>query len=178
MGYTHYWTLDSNHQLEWAEALANVVRPIIDASPVKLEVEFADDGIYLNGRQCARSKRFNKAYCSCPTCERNQHETFVLPTIIANLPRPAYHDHIGPHERWAFCKTARKPYDVVVVAILSALEHEAPEAIRVRSDGSLYSGKEGWNDHIEDGVELARRALGDPAIQAPRSLREKAEDAA
>ncbi len=40
-----------------------------------------------------------------------------------------------PSDDFAFCKTARKPYDPVVVSILVAARDIAPDAIRISSDG-------------------------------------------
>lgn len=48
-----------------------------------------------------------------------------------------------------FCKTARKPYDLVVVACLAILKHRLGPAIEVASDG--------WPDDWMDGVEYARK---------------------
>jgi hypothetical protein len=45
---------------------------------------------------------------------------------------------IGTGETWNFCKTARKPYDTVVVAILSYLHDQG--AITWRSDGEASYG--------------------------------------
>jgi hypothetical protein len=39
---------------------------------------------------------------------------------------------------WAFCKTARKPYDLAVAAILLRLHELAPEAFVIASDGSWH----------------------------------------
>ena len=44
--------------------------------------------------------------------------------------------YLSPDESgWGFCKTARKPYDIVVVAILSMLDEYLGDKFEWRSDG-------------------------------------------
>jgi hypothetical protein len=55
-------------------------------------------------------------------------------------------------EQWGFCKTAQKPYDLVVTAMLAVIEHYmGPELFSVSSDG--------WLDEWVNGVNLARVVL-------------------
>jgi len=60
-----------------------------------------------------------------------------------------------------FCKTARKPYDIAVVACLCILEHFCPDA-GVSSDGHP--------DEWLDGLQLAREATGLEAITLPKKV--------
>jgi stringent starvation protein B len=55
---------------------------------------------------------------------------------------------------FSFCKTARKPYDVVVTAVLAIFAHELGDAFSVSSDGEY----EEW----APGVKLASKVLGKP----------------
>ena len=126
MGYTHYF--------EGLTATAEVIadaRNIIDASPVTvcgpggqgLPQLDAADGIWLNGFEAADE----------------DYETFFL----RGTDEPE-HPELG-----AFCKTGRRPYDVVVTAILiSAALHVGST---VRSDGR-------W-DNWGAGVDLFERAV-------------------
>lgn len=68
--------------------------------------------------------------------DEDAHETFSFP----------------PSRDWCFCKTAYKPYDVVVTAILIASNAICPGAFSYGSDGDASD----W----EAGLNLARRALG------------------
>jgi len=78
--------------------------------------------------------------------DKNQdHESFVIP-------RP-------PAEGWDFCKTAYKPYDVVVTAILALGEHL--KLLTATSDG----GADDW----QDGIKLASEALGE-TVSLPQEL--------
>ena len=61
------------------------------------------------------------------------------------------------YERFSFCKTARKPYDVVVTAILCLAEHYSDGFFGVSSDGDAAE----WND----GLELARKV--ESGVQLP-----------
>lgn len=61
------------------------------------------------------------------------HETFYLPK---------------EKDRWSFCKTARKPYDLVVTTILWYLLEEYPEVMgETGSDGDMEGNDypEEWN---------------------------------
>jgi hypothetical protein len=60
------------------------------------------------------------------------HETFIL--------------CFGQQE-WSFCKTARKPYDVLVVTVLMFCECYAPGAWDIGSDGN--------NDDWAEGMTIA-----------------------
>jgi hypothetical protein len=53
---------------------------------------------------------------------------------------------------FSFCKTAQKPYDIAVTALLIAFVNHFPEACRLSSDGD----REEW----EAGLRLAEDALG------------------
>ena len=55
---------------------------------------------------------------------------------------------------FTFCKTAQKPYDAVVCAILARAKHHAPEQIRVASDGD--------EDDWEEALAWATEVLGEP----------------
>ena len=50
-----------------------------------------------------------------------------------------------------FCKTARKPYDVVVCAALLAIKHHQGDNVEIRSDGD-------FGDEWQPAYRLYRRA--------------------
>ena len=68
----------------------------------------------------------------------NAHEEFTM------------REHFTENEP-NFCKTARKPYDVVVTACLAVLKYRLGEFFNVSSDGR--------SDDWTNGVELARKVL-------------------
>ncbi len=125
MGYTHYMTLNrSGPQEKWTEAVMAAAQ-IIDASPVPLgdghgegdRPLVRDDGIFTNG------------------IGEGRHETLVVPTVLAALTQDNYTDAYQS-EHFLFCKTARKPYDVVVTAVYATLAHiGGQECVTIGSDG-------------------------------------------
>ena len=141
MGYTHYWRPNvTADQRAWSDAMIKASE-IVRHSPVPLagpegdgEPELSDRGILFNGT----------------ASDGNDHEAFVLWATLAD------------HDSFVFCKTAMKPYDVVVAACLAVMDHFAPDAITVSSDGE--------SDLWEAGVALAREVLDDETIGVPRSV--------
>lgn len=77
----------------------------------------------------------------------NGHEDFIL--------RESFDLNGG----FGFCKTAQKPYDLIVVACLTVLKHYLGHSIAVSSDGRVFE----W----VDGVELAREVLKNDKIENP-----------
>lgn len=77
------------------------------------------------------------------------HETFLIERTIAKDEQ----DRAKPDGTYfAFCKTSRKPYDDLVVAVLVALKHHCP-AVKVSSDGSD-------KDWRERGIPFCQTVLG------------------
>jgi hypothetical protein len=80
---------------------------------------------------------------------RDGHETFVL----------------NPSGSWDFCKTARKPYDVVVTTILLRASILMGKAFHLSSDGAW--GEDGWPaaeelfGRIWPDVEIGPESLGE-----------------
>lgn len=62
------------------------------------------------------------------------------------------------YPQFNFCKTARKPYDIVVCAALIIAEHHAPGAWDIGSDGD-YSDPS--DDEWGQAFSLVKRVLGD-----------------
>lgn len=77
------------------------------------------------------------------------HETF---TLRREMPELRGFDTHG--EYFDCCKTAFKPYDLLVTAMLIVADNDCPGALRVSSDGD----QDGW----EPGLNLVQRVLGGP----------------
>ena len=139
MGYTHYWSFGPFiDEKNYKAALADC-RKIIRNSPVPV-ASWNGEGkpILRNGFN------FNGA-------GDDSHENFTMGSIPDRDPRS-----------WPFCKTERKPYDVVVVACLCAIEDRiGQKAFNAESDGDPHE----W----EDGRNLAQLVLGRP-IRIPQSV--------
>lgn len=142
MGYTHYWNFKPAEIKGWEAKIADVDK-IIAASKDKYELDLkgsSETTIWLNG----------------PDDSRNlHHETFDMPRTHAgiedryeNAPEYRKNDDMRGFD---FCKTARKPYDDVVVACLCVL---AETGLSVSSDGD--------HDEWEDGRKLAEQILVRP----------------
>lgn len=151
MGYTHYWTQKRDFTAEEMRQIGEGVKAIIATAVGNVypdsrghthelvicngmgdpgtQAEITDERIAFNG-----------------TDEGDMgHETFIF-AATRELPyEGAPADRIG----WAFCKTARKPYDVVVTAVLTYLA--ADWGFEASSDGEVAD----W----EAGVKLAEEAL-------------------
>lgn len=126
MGYTHYW--DS---AVIAEGAHDTVKAAVDKIIRASNVPIGDAaGVQL-------TPEFNTDYIAFNGMNEGAHETFIVTFDNAE---------------WSFCKTAYKPYDIVVTACLSYLA--TYYGYRVSSDGD--------HDDWEAGVKLAERALNMP----------------
>ena len=120
MGYTHYWRQRRDFtDSEWASitAIANAI--------VKHEAEYLDHD--PNSDQAAR---VSESDIWLNGIDAHAHETFAL--TRTKEPKPNYEDQADYDQNGAFscCKTAQKPYDSAVLAILLAAEDYKP-ALRV-----------------------------------------------
>lgn len=125
MGYTHYWTQNKNiKQAEWDKFLK-----FVRNATVMSGVEIVDG----SGEKGTKPNLDNEVI-ALNGSDRDSHETFAM-----------YNDNGG---QWNFCKTARKPYDKVVVACLeSALENNI--ITEWTSDGNPTDHKAGLDLHAE-----------------------------
>jgi hypothetical protein len=109
MGYTHYWTLEKPLTQGVFDAVRDRVKEIVETA--------REAGIPME-------TQFGISHVAINGQAEGAHETFSL--------------HVGDHD-FNFCKTAQKPYDSVVTAILILLKHEIDKDITITSDGT-------WND--------------------------------
>ncbi|KAH8743450.1 hypothetical protein F5883DRAFT_592977 [Diaporthe sp. PMI_573] len=113
MGYSHYWVIEDPGDMEKAMTkLINDCRKIIEQASIDSE--------------CNLDTPDFKDRIELNGLGDDGREPFQF----------TYHDSEGQ------CKTDRKPYDVVVCAILLRAKHLAPNAINIRSDGD-------WDDWSE-----------------------------
>jgi hypothetical protein len=134
MGFTHYWTQTRDFTPEQMGDIAGSIRKIIREAPC--------DIVGFDGAEGTKPE-LTKEHISFNGRDENSHETFYFEATR----KAAYP---GGTPGWGFCKTARKPYDIVVVACLTFLA--ADYGFEVSSDGDM----EDW----EAGVALAEAALG------------------
>lgn len=141
MGYTHYWEpLAPMSSKTWGE-LVDASQAIVKQTSVELA-----DGLGEGRPDIGSSLEIS---LNGPSHDDLAHESFVLsPTSTG----------------FNFCKTAGKPYDVVVTAILTVAEHLTGGAFNVCSDGDAAD----WLA----GVQLASHATG-IALDVPKGVRDR-----
>jgi hypothetical protein len=146
MGYTHYWTqpdLTADQMLDIGRQVKTIIK-----KAATMTAPYADYSAWPK----VEDRTLQITICGGDGTGKPQ---ITLDDITLNGQGPDM-DHEtffisrGGHRE--FCKTARKPYDVVVVACLTFLA--ADYGFEVSSDGDV----EDW----EAGVELAEKALGRP----------------
>jgi len=153
MGYTHYWTFGNDIDKvskatlqSMMNALKNIVNDNLNilAGPLGVDCPMITDSIIsFNGR------------------DDESHETFLVDI-----------SEIEP-DGFNFCKTARKPYDKVVVACLMTMKYYLGDDIRISSDGysEIYTDKD-----FQDAVEFGMNYIINPYSNSPMSLqRERIE---
>lgn len=126
MGYTHYWQIAavSQHSKRFKVAVSEMAK-VVRQSPVPLAGPMGTGKPQVSASKIA----FNGV---TPL----DHETFVFP------------------EANGFCKTAQKPYDIVVTACLAIAKDVFGNEIEVSSDGNSSD----WTA----GIALASKVLGRP----------------
>lgn len=152
MGYTHYWRQNKDIPVEKWKIITEAAQVFVSCLPGidpgtarstpgrKLQltrVGFKDDdpaapqidagAIRLNGAGDSENARANDEEWEYAG------ETFLFP-------RKSF-----GQDSFTFCKTNRRPYDLVVCAILFVVDAVAPECVKISSDGDL----EDWTPAIE-----------------------------
>jgi len=140
MGYTHYWTQPKDYAaLEWRCICEDVALILATACGVH-EVTLAWECDKPNKPPALSAKliRFNGI-------GEEGHESFYITRKRAKLESWQGSEDFGH----ACCKTAHKPYDVAVTAVLVYLA-----AVR-----GWHVGSDGNTSEWRDGVDVARDAL-------------------
>jgi len=135
LGYTQYFEAKKAFTTaEWTN-ITTAAKAIIASQP---------KGLICGGDGTGEPTVNTKEICLNGNAIDDQgHETFHI--TKAKLPD------------FNFCKTARKPYDAVVTAILCIVEHFAP--------GKLDIGSDGCHAEWADGLALAKSVI--PAATIP-----------
>lgn len=151
MGYTHYHRQKGDCPPAVWQAICHDVKKLMAANDVPIE-GWEDDPIIT-----ADAIIFNGV-------GDDAHETFDLNRC--QRPPYAFEEHDDEYARkgaFECCKTAYKPYDLLVCQILLVADRRAPDTYQVSSDGDL----EDWLPAIKSVATL----LGQP-LYIPRFLRE------
>ena len=129
VGYTHYWYRPVNNAgsvHQYTELRMDAARIISTAM---------DGGIEVRGPFGVGQPQFSEERFAFNGDKENDfwHETFSWKRY------PTLHDYEvaeGKTETFDFCKTAYKPYDAVVCAVLIRAKEIYGDLVRVKSDGN------------------------------------------
>lgn len=136
-GYTHYWEItEPFSDQEWSQLVREAKKIVQSAER---------DGITIKGGGGTGRPEFTDTLISL----NGDGSAFFIPEWAKKEDNPEQYRTDEMHEalylqnieKWAFCKTARKPYDPVVVSILAAAKKIAPDKIGVDSDGGASAIK-------------------------------------
>jgi len=150
MGYTHYWKVSKDIPETTWKLIARDARKVMHESSSILSSERGE-------------KVVNASKIHFEGIGENAHETFLL---------------LRTQVDFDFCKTAQKPYDVVVCAVLAIAFEHAPDYIKPSSDGKCEDWQAGVDLCASSGVKISdytaerlRDLLGsynpEPAIERP-----------
>jgi len=140
LGYTHYWTLKGCAPADDWHAAITDIRKLLKTKG-KL-VQFESDTA-APPTVDALEVRFNGV-------GNMGHETFSIRSD----------GETGTHRPgWAFCKTARKPYDLVVTACLLVLKAKMPLWIELDSDGGWAHESADFRGGWQSAEALCRKVL-------------------
>lgn len=182
MGYTHYWERSIADEPKEAFGRFAMDALAIIAKAKEIGIDLADwDGngqptvnegeVRLNGRNGVASWGKLEAYVGAADATEpspdGSHETFAWPAK-AEVKEWQRAELFEEGQAFDFCKTARKPYDAVVCALLIAAKDHYGASLRVSSDGTW--GGSGY-EHVRwvewlAGRELYELALGRVATNA------------
>lgn len=139
MGFTHYFYRDIDLDKDKFAKAAADCKKVAEYLEIPIQYEyneakmpvFADELIRFNG------------------VDEDGHETFV---VEQKFSIGSYESQDDDGKYFSFCKTARKPYDTVVVACLIILKHYFGEDLRLSSDG--------YAEEWEEGLRAVKECLG------------------
>ena len=137
MGYTHYWNKKKKIDPETWSDFTDDVTALINKAKVRLCWEFNEPD--KAPEVTAEVVRFNGK-------GDNGYETFLLRRVEQ---REEYRKPDDKGMYFNFCKTAQKPYDKYVVAVLHLAEKHFGDKILFSSDGD--------DSELREGIELATK---------------------
>jgi len=154
MGYTHYHTRNTQN-VGSAEMFGRLA---LDTKAIIAQAQ--KQGIVIRGYDGNGKPEYNEAYFrfNGDATKDYDHETFLWEALPKqpDWQREFYAaEGKNPHQIFDFCKTAYKPYDAVVCAVLIRAKVIYGDLVDVRSDGDWHE----W----QKGRELYERVFGEVA---------------
>lgn len=154
MGYTHYWSFKGAPKGKAKEIETAYKRAMEDCQRI-IKRYYAENG----GLSGYSAHTAIGAYGGLNVNGKGEdaHETFTMREHFSqNFDEDAFN----------FCKTARKPYDLVVTACLTVLKHRLGDCINVTSDGNPRD----WAAGVAYARKVARLSVRTP-LNAKRSVK-------
>jgi len=138
MGYTHYFELRKGEYKLSKKCLVDIKKVITKYKKI-IQYESDDNRDPIVTEELIRFNGIGK----------NGHETF----FIRIPPIESDYSKFEKGFLFNFCKTARKPYDIVVCEVLLILKAELQDKMKLSSDGfsnSICAFDGAWSDAIEN----------------------------
>lgn len=142
MGFTHYWSYlpeSEQWQVAFPRLLADT-RVILD--------HLTDRGIATAGAHGDGEPLLTVDEIVFNGAEPNEYESFFLGTT--QDPNTRHHTWRGARFTWDFCKTAHRPYDLAVTAVLLRSRQLVPWHFAIGSDGRWDSDWKPARDLVAD----------------------------
>jgi|6_EtaG_2_1085325.scaffolds.fasta_scaffold11891_9 hypothetical protein len=135
MGYTHYWHIDEDLK-EFPEEAINLIKDLVDDELIdQSDIDITNSFINFNG---VGENAHENCFIKLPT----KRQSYLL------------NDHKGKF--FGFCKTARKPYDVIVMRVLLVLKFYLKDKMVISSDGSFNIE---WRISIDEVSRLCGKTI-------------------
>lgn len=154
MGYTHYFEkpnkpLNSKAFGEFIETAQKIVHACSPTGPIG-GVYYEGEEVKIAGPNGDKEPLFTGTEIALNGEGENAHESLNIRNI---------EDGLGTFN---FCKTARKPYDIVVTGILIALKKKFEFTVKINSDGDIDEWEPGlnlYNTCVEDKFKVKKETL-------------------
>lgn len=137
--YTHYWYQRRDFTRdEWQRIVATFqkMRENLPYSTASGGGYYQDEPLAIAGADGAGEPTADAMIIMFNGAAPLAGETFLL-VRLSQLYHDAYDWDPEENAWFNFCKTGRRPYDLVVCALLLAMTAIAPDAIQVSSDGDM-----------------------------------------
>lgn len=162
MGYTHYWYRPRVLDAAGFRAFVRDVKRLLKALPERTETAggyCADEPLLVAGWNGDGDIELTPSRVSFNGAGKLGYETFRIERVLQR------HRCRDGKDGFEFCKTGRRPYDLLVCATLIAFKQRFPQAT-VLSDGDAFEWREAR--------ELVECVLGDIREPGPWTTEENA----
>ena len=137
MGYTHYWDIKKKSTAETRKNFASAVEEIKKIYASLPRTTQSAGGYYPRHKVVIK----NGMGVGNPTF--NDHLINFNGNAKNGTDHEGFHIDLNGRNEWNFCKTARKPYDLLVCCSLIALANNSTtELFKFSSDGTLADWKQ------------------------------------